>query len=296
MCCVWFTCFCRLFTQLLPLLKKLKCLEKYLKKCPFHKETVESNDDKRIRSKFCIQIILTLFLTQILNCAFDEFIFVGLSQLLEWNTEAEDKQIVNTQTTGDIHLNQLVPGSQIIEGLSDAKSFAKSMFPVCFGFLLSIYINLLVFSTWRFIYNENRNKSFLDMSNVYVNGFLMASVIINLILAVCFFMMSMRSYNEYQTQRSKFENFSNLINTFNSKQTTGMSYSFGLSGFKDLFHINNKGKDIGFKSNENQLLIRESITRLENFYYMQYSHLRLSSMSMVIIVSLTCFFIVLEVV
>jgi hypothetical protein len=81
---------------------------------------------KRMLFKFFVQITLTFFLTQVLNCAFDDFIFVGFAQIFGNIFSAKKPKLNAIQK-----LNQkIMPG---VSFFSNAKTYAIPVLRVFLG-------------------------------------------------------------------------------------------------------------------------------------------------------------------
>ena len=156
-------------------------------------------------------------------------------------------------------------------------------------------------NTWRIIYNENRQKSFLDIKNVYVNGFLFVSIIVDMGLCVIFYMLSKSSYETYQIQKFKYMEFQSSLKSLNLtywKTTTNnynKSFTTSLIHFiKDTLFFK-KTNLVRYDSYENLEAIKKSIAKLESFYYTKYVDLLITSGNFAVISLVTFLFIVLEI-
>ena len=166
------------------------------------------------------------------------------------------------------------------------------------GTFLISYVTMLIFSTWRFIYNENREKSSMDIKNIYVNGFLLASILVDMLLAYVFHVMSSKCLQDFQSHQTDYINFQKFVTAFSDRKMSGEEfYKFNniKEMLKAIFYINSGDSSLDYNSSENLHLIKVSILKLESFYYTKYTNFVISSVYMLMIATFTLIFIILEI-
>ena len=164
-----------------------------------------------------------------------------------------------------------------------------------------IYATVIILNTWRLIYNENKDKSLIDIKNIYVNGFLFATILIDFILAGVFVLMAKRSFETYASHRVKYIDFYQDLQSLKvfKKVPASLNYDDVMSQFKafieDIFFIQSQ-KGHKFSDWANLELIQNSIFKLESFYHVKYLSFCMTAAYMCCIGLLTFCFIMLEVV
>ncbi len=167
--------------------------------------------------------------------------------------------------------------------------------------MLIIYATVIILNTWRLIYNENKDKSLIDIKNIYVNGFLFATILINFILAGVFVLMAKKSFETYASHRIKYIEFYKNLSSVKAfkKVQANLNYDDVLSHFKafveEIFFIKSQ-KGQQFSDWANLELIQNSIFKLESFYYTKYLSFIMTAVYMCCIGVLTFCFIMLEIV
>lgn len=168
------------------------------------------------------------------------------------------------------------------------------------GIVLCLYALVIVLNTWRLIYNENKEKNLLDITNVYVNAFLFGSIVGDVIIAGVFLIISKKSYEEYAVHRVNYIDFHHNLEELTkfklelSPPTSDDLWSEIQAFMEDIFFIRSK-KLISFNSQENSRLIEESVMKLESFFYTKYQSFIMSSVYLCCIAVLTFFFIIMEI-
>ena len=106
-----------IFTFLQSQLQKLPCLS-----------SKRQTSSRKIVFKFLVQITLVFFLTQVLNCAFDEFIFVGMAKIFE-------RLFSHNRKISKLNANEIMPEISVI---NSTMIYAISIAYIFAG----IYINI----------------------------------------------------------------------------------------------------------------------------------------------------------
>ena len=137
--------------------------------------------------KFLVQVTLTYFLIQILNCVLDEFILMGLSKIFQSfdNDKTESKQKSTLINKGLSVLN-----GRFLANFSNITNLTQAIVFILIGCVIIVYILAVLTNTWRFIFNKNREKSIFHLSNLYANIFLIVSIVLDCCLVAYFVVLS----------------------------------------------------------------------------------------------------------
>jgi hypothetical protein len=225
--------------------------------------------------KFLVQVTLTYFLIQILNCVLDEFILMGLSKIFQSfhndNTDTKQKSTL-------INKGLSVLNGRFLANFSNITNLTQAIVYILIGCVIIVYILTVLTNTWRFIFNKNREKSIFHLSNLYANIFLIVSIVLNCCLVAYFVVLSEKALKEYQNQTKNYQDFKNELNKlkiFNNSTIDTVSFQFN--------------------DNQNLVKINQSILKLESYFYSKYINLNISAAFSLICAILTILFIFLEI-
>lgn len=230
--------------------------------------------------KFLVQTTLTYFLISILNCVLDEFILFGVSKVMQPEDNVAEKKKESKLNKGLQILN-----GRFLSNFSNVSSYAQAGFFILIGIMISLYLINVLAHTWRFIFNKNRHKSILHMSNLYSNLFIIVSIVIDICLVAYFVLLSDRALKEYQIQKKNLHEFQIELTKLN---LFTKNYSTSLVFFK------NVNKKFEFNDRENSLRIGHSIAKLESYFYCKYLNFNVAAVSSFSVAILTLLFLLLE--
>ena len=102
--------------------------------------------------KFLTQVTLTCLIVQIVNVTFDEFILTGVAKIVQSLAEADDAE----QKSKSKEKFSVATGLSLINGrfftnFTNMTSYTQAIVNILIGGLIIVYMQTLLFQTWRFL-------------------------------------------------------------------------------------------------------------------------------------------------
>ncbi len=211
--------------------------------------------------KFMNQVTMTFLIMQIMNVTLDEFILMGIAKIAQAMSEAEEaeKKSKSKQKLSSISNGLSVLNGRFFTNFSNMTSYTQAGLFILSGLIIHLYLLTLLFKTWRFIFNKNRQmSSFFSLKNFYANIFLLVSIVVNICLIGLFLVLSDRALKDFQKQKKTLQDFRlDLVQM-------------------DLFKIKSQNEN-EFNSWNNGLRVNQSMAKLETYFYVKYINFNIAA-------------------
>lgn len=226
--------------------------------------------------KKVLLILVTICLTQIINCVFGELFLLGVFQLIEIQLADDLGNGGKERSAGAI--------ASSLKLISNLSIYGRPLLKTVFGASLTIYFAALLAAFWLLRFQKKLGQLGKYVQNPRFYWYLLATVVVNLLLAALLVFLDLRQkraddellrvYDEFKLDLSRI--LQETSQSPKQKQLTVNSGAVVVLNEHSLFDV------------------RHSIATLKSFIYIGYFNAYLTILSLAICSTLTVVFVLLD--